>query len=414
MDLEFTSEQEELRSSVRAFLAAECPIDLVRQVVEDTIVGAAPSESGSPAAAAPAASAAPPVGALGGGCASSLTGRAGELWQAMVALDWPALNVPEECGGMGLGMAEVALVVEELGAVVAPGPFLATATQFVPAVVAAGTADQRRRLLAPIASGERTGALAVADHPGRWSGGVSATAERTSAGWVLRGVKHMVCAGPQDPSDVVVVARPTTSEPGIGMFVVPLHRLDVHSERVLDPSRPLSRVVVDGVEVPDGDVLGDPGAPTLAAALDRVMAEAALGFAVEIVGTCRSLLDMTIEHAKNRRQFGVPIGSFQAVKHKMADLYVALERARSLAYYAIAAIDEHDPQAPLAVAMAKAAADDCQRVVCRESIQTFGGIGFTWEADVHLFAKRAMSAGALFGSAREHRLTIARLLGACA
>ncbi len=392
MDLEFTPDQEELRTTVRAFLAAECPVELVRRVVESRMRSGA---HGDPAGTDPAG-----------------TDPALDLWRSMASLDWPALNVPGDFGGMGLGMAEVAVVTEELGAVLAPGPFLATATQFVPVVVRAGNADQGERLLGPVASGHRTGALAVADHPARWvPDGIMATAERTSSGWVLGGVKHMVCVGPDDAADLVVAARPSTSEGGVGLFVVAREHLVVRAERVLDASRPLSSVVVDGVEVPDENVLGDPGAPTVAAALRQAMAEAALGFAVEVIGTCRTLFDMTVSYAKDRHQFGVPIGSFQAVKHKMTDLYVALERARSLVYYAVATVDEGDPGAPLAIAMAKAAADDCQRLVCREAIQTFGGIGFTWEADVHLYVKRAMTAGAMFGSAAEHRLVVARLLG---
>jgi len=387
MDLEFTVDQEELRTSARAFLAAECPVGLVRKVVE----GGHPT--GDP---------------TGHPTADPTAG----LWRAMASLDWPALNIPEGCGGMGLGTAEVAVVAEELGAVAAPGPFLATATQFVPAVLRAGSPDQQARLLGPVAAGERTGALAVADHPARWSTGhISATADRTGSGWVLNGTKHMVCVGPADAADLVVVARPSTATMGTGLFVVPRERLEIRPERVLDGSRPLSLAVMDGVEVPDDDVLGDPGEPAVAAALERVVAEAALGFAVELIGTCRTLFDMTVRYAKDRHQFGVPIGSFQAVKHKMADLYVALERARSLVYYAVATVDEDDPGLLLAVAMAKAAADDCQRLVCREAIQTFGGIGFTWEADVHLYVKRAMTSGAMFGSAADHRLAVARLLG---
>jgi alkylation response protein AidB-like acyl-CoA dehydrogenase len=380
VDLEFSDEQAELRTSVRAFLERECPPSRVRSVVE----------TGEPAA---------------------------DLWAAMVGLDWPALNVPEDCGGMGLGFAEVAVVAEELGTAIAPVPYLPTATQFVPAVAEAAGAEQRRRLLGPVAAGERTGALAVADHPSRWTvAGVTATAERAAGGWALHGEKQAVMVTPATAgsTDVVVAARVAGApgDPaGVGLFVVPAPTLSLRPVRTLDASRPLAAAGLDGVVVPDDRVLGDPGGEAVAAALARALEMAAVALALEAVGTCQALFDLTLQHAKDRHQFGVPIGSFQAVKHRMADGYIALERARALCYFAVAAIAEGDPRRALAAAMAKAGADDCQRLVCQDSIQTFGGIGFTWEADVHLYVKRAQSSGALFGSAAEHRLAVARLLG---
>jgi alkylation response protein AidB-like acyl-CoA dehydrogenase len=157
--------------------------------------------------------------------------------------------------------------------------------------------------------------------------------------------------------------------------------------------------------------LGTPGSPELLEALTRGIEEATVALAVETLGVCQRLFDLTLDYAKNRHQFGVPIGSFQAIKHKMADLFVTIERARALAYYAVAAVAEDDPRRSMAVAMAKAAADDCQVLVCQESIQTFGGIAFTWEHDVQLYVKRATTSGSLFGTAAEQRLVVAELLG---
>jgi alkylation response protein AidB-like acyl-CoA dehydrogenase len=374
VDLEFTDEQEELRSSVRGFLERECPPSVVRSV----------HETRRPAI---------------------------ELWRAMVELDWPALNVPEAAGGMGLGFVEVAVVAEELGAAIAPVPYLATAAQFVPVVARAGDPDQAKRLLGPIATGERTGALAIADHPRRWRPtDVTAVAEHAPGGWVLTGEKRSVLVGEGEAADLVVVAR---APEGIGLFVVPLGTAGVTVRPVvaLDPSRPLADVAFDAVAVPGDRVLGTPGSPEVDDALERGVEQAAVALALEVVGACQVLLDLTVTHAKDRHQFGVPIGSFQAVKHRLAEAYIALERARVLAYFATAAIAEDDPRRGLAAAMAKAAADDCQQVICLDAIQTFGGIGFTWESDVHLYVKRAASSGALFGSATEHRLAVARTLG---
>ncbi len=374
MDLEFSDDQDELRRSVRAFLDRECPPSVARRV----------TETGEPAT---------------------------DLWSAMVKLDWPALDVPEDCGGIGLSFVEVAVVLEELGAHIAPGPYLATVTQYAPAVREAGTPEQRRRFLGPVAAGESTGALAVADHPRRWRPAeVTATAEATDGGWVLRGRKRAVLATP-DVDEVVVAARTgAQGGGGLGLFVVPASQLAIVPERSLDMSRPLATIELDGVRVPGDRALGQPGADA-AGALARAAEEAAVALALETVGTCQHLLEMVVAYAKERHQFGVPIGSFQAVKHKMADLFVTIERARALAYYAVAALAEDDPARAVAASMAKAAADDCQRLVCQDSIQTLGGIGFTWEHDVHLFVKRARTTGTLFGSSAEHRLVVAEQLG---
>ena len=143
---------------------------------------------------------------------------------------------------------------------------------------------------------------------------------------------------------------------------------------------------------------------------ERVIDEATAALAIEMVGTLQTIFDMTLEYAKQREQFGVPIGSFQAVKHKLVDMYVMLSRARACAYFAAATIAEDDPRRPMAVSMAKAAAGDASRIICQESIQTHGGIGYTWEHDLHLFVKRAKTGEALLGTAVDHRQRVARLL----
>jgi len=370
VDLEFTDDQDELRRSVRDFLDRECPTSVARRM----------AETGEPA---------------------------DELWAAMVKLDWPALSVPEDCGGIGLSFVEVAVVLEELGSHLAPGPYLGTVTQFTPAVREAGTPEQRRRFLGPVAAGAVTGALAVADHPRRWRpADVTATAEPADGGWVLRGHKPAVLVAP-DVDEVVVAAR--TPGPGagaVGLFVVPGADLRITPERSLDMSRPLATVDLAGVTVPADRALGRPGEDA-SAALARACEEAAVALALETLGACQRMFEMVLAYAKERHQFGAPIGSFQAVKHKMADLFVVIERARALTYYAVAALAEDDPARSTAAAMAKAAADDCQRLVGQDSIQTFGGIGFTWEHDVHLFVKRARTTGTLFGSSADHRLVVA-------
>jgi alkylation response protein AidB-like acyl-CoA dehydrogenase len=156
-------------------------------------------------------------------------------------------------------------------------------------------------------------------------------------------------------------------------------------------------------------VLGTPGASVRA--LSRALERATIAVALECVGTCQTLLDRTVEHAVNRRQFNQPIAAFQAIQHKCADMFVQVEKARATAYFAMMAVAEDDPRRTLGASMAKVAASDCQRLVCREGIQIHGGMGYTWESDVQLFVKRAKTLDALFGTGRQHRRRIADLLG---
>jgi alkylation response protein AidB-like acyl-CoA dehydrogenase len=371
VELEFTGEQEELRDSVRSFLEKECSIDVVRTVVE----------TGEPAE---------------------------QLWASMVALDWPALAVPGDNGGLGLSVVETAVVVEELGRSVAPGPFLATVTQFLPVVRETGTAEQRQRFLAEVATGALTGTVALADHPRGWAlEGLSMRAQRVEGGWVLDGTKHGLMAA-HGVDEVAVVAR---AGDGVGAFVVPAADARLVAMHSLDASRPLANATFDRVLVPDDRALGEPGSEASTRAIARAVQEATLALALETVGTCDALFELVLAYVKDRHQFGVPVGSFQAIKHKMANLFMAIERARSLCYYAVAAVAEDTADRAAAVSMAKAASDECQRLVVRESLQSLGGIGFTWEHDAHLFFKRAEADGTLFGSSAEHLLTVSRALG---
>jgi len=375
MELEFTSEQDELRDGVRDMLARECPTSLVRALVED--------------------------GASADG-----------LWQQMVELGWPALTVPEEHGGLGRGAVELAVVVEELGRVVAPGPFIPTVTQFVPAIREAGTPDQQARFFPGVAEGTRTGTLAITE-PGSGidPATVRATAERSGDGWVLSGVKDGVLGAPE-VDDVVVVARVAGTEgnDGITAFVVPIAELDAHPLIGFDATRLLATITLDGTRVPDDRVLGDPG-PATATALRRAIEHGVVALALEAVGTCQTIFDITLEYAKQREQFGVPIGSFQAIKHKLANMLVALERARATGYFAALTIAEDDDRRALAVSTAKVAAGDCQRLLAQDGIQILGGIGYTWEHDMHLYARRVKTDAQLLGTTAEHRSRIGNLLG---
>jgi alkylation response protein AidB-like acyl-CoA dehydrogenase len=373
--LEFTSEQDDLRDGVRAMLARECPISLVREVVEK---GTTPDA----------------------------------LWTQMVDLGWPALTVPERAGGLGMGAVELSVVVEELGRVLAPGPFLSTVTQFAPVVSEAGSPEQQERFLGGIAAGELTGTLALVEERGSVDAGhVTTTATPDGDGVVLAGAKETVVEA-STADEIAVIARTpgTRGDDGVGAFAV--SRADVRIDPIdaLDPTRPLARVALDGVRIGADRALGAPG-PATAAAVRRAVEVATTALAVETVGAAQAIFDITLAYAKQREQFGAPIGSFQAIKHKFADMLVALERARATSYFAALTIAEDDGRRALATSTAKAAAADCAALLAREGIQVHGGIGYTWEHDMHLYVRRVKSSSLLFGNAAQHRARVADLIG---
>lgn len=364
MDFGVSEEQHELQRSARSMLEVECPRSLVREVVEK---GSVPER----------------------------------LWRQMTELGWPALAISEEDGGIGLGFVELSLVVEELGRAVAPGPFFATTTQFAPAIEEGGSSTQRGRWLTPVAEGRIAGTFAVAEQSGIWDADtIRARAERHGDTWRLHGTKHYVIDASRS-NEMVVAAGDDLGE--VALFVVPTSDVTVTPIRSVDASREVATVTLAGVEVgTDRRLDGAPGAR----ALTRAVEVGTVAIATETVGTCQAILDLTLEHVRVREQFDAPLGSFQAVKHLCADMYVALERARSTCRFAAMTIAEDDPRRALGAAMAKAAAGDAEQTISRGGIQLHGGIGYSWEHDVHLLAKRAIASAALLGSARTHRRRI--------
>ena len=374
MELEFTTDQDELRDSIRAVLAKESPVALARQVAE--------------------------------------TGkRADALWSTMCELGWPALTVAEQYGGIGLGMLEAGILAEELGRVIAPGPLFPTVTQFVPAVRETATPQQAERFLAAVAAGEVTGSLAITERDSSFDPvDVRATATIDGDAVVLAGQKRFVVEG-DGVDELVVVARApgSTGGDGICAVVVPVESLRTTPVHAIDGTRRLAHVDLDGVRVGRDRLLEGEG--STATSLQRAIEESTVAVALEMVGTAQTIFDVTLEYAKHREQFGVAIGSFQAIKHKFADMMISLERARSTCYFAALTIAEDDPRRTSATSVAKAAAGDCQRLLGRDGIQIHGGIGYTWEHDMHLYVKRMKSGEALFGTSAAHRARIADLLG---
>lgn len=377
MELEFTTDQDELRAGIQAMLEREATPSMLRELVsrraEDP---AATSES---------------------------------LWRHMVELGWPGLTVPESAGGIGLGAVELIVLAEELGRVIAPGPLLPTVSQFVAAVVEAGDPDQQTRLLEPVAISGATGSLAVFERGAEDPGLVTATATPTADGFTLDGKKPWVLEGPSVDRLVVVARIPgSTGDEGVGAFVVDTDApgVSVDAIRDFDLTRTAATVTLAAVSVATADTLGRPG-PAVAAAIRRAIETATVALAVETVGVVQKIFDVTLEYAKEREQFGVPIGSFQAIKHKFADMAIIIERARATGYFAALTIAEDDERRAMAISMAKAAAGDAAALVAKEGIQIHGGIGYTWEHDMHVYVRRAKANAAMFGTAATHRARVA-------
>ncbi len=353
MDFELTDDQLELQRVVREVAERECPAALVRAVVDGT-------------------------------------GDAGALWKTYVELDWPGLVVPESAGGIGLGAVELVLLLEELGRVADPTPLLGTTSQYLPLVQRCGDPDQQAALLAPLTTGA-TGAAA-------FDGDVRAT--RSGDGWTLAGTAAHVLDG--DRADQLAVVAAT--DDGDAVFVVPATDVTATRQRTFDDTLHVADVVLDDVRVDADRALLAGGEAGIATA--RAMA--ATGLAAVMVGASQRAFDLALDHIKQRQQFGVPIGSFQALKHMAADVYIALERARAVCQFAALAIDEDDDRRLVAASMAKAAAGDAQRIAGQHGIQFFGGLGFTWENDLHLYVRRAKAGELLLGTSAEHRVRIAK------
>jgi len=370
MILGVTAEQEELRASVRRFLSARVPITAVRELMETT------------------------------------DGMDAGVWrQAGEQLGLQGIAIPEEYCGAGFSFAEQAIVLEELGAALYGGPYLASAVLAATALLASPDEDARKRYLPGIASGETIATLAFTEEDGSWEPDAIRLAATSSAdGWRLDGRKSFVLDG-HTAHLILVVAR---SAGGLSLFAVPADASGLATTALptLDQTRKLARL--DFTAVP-ATLLGPAGDG--AAVLGRVLDVAAIAQAAEQLGGAQRALDMAVDYAKIRYQFGRPIGSFQAIKHRCADLLMEVESLRSAVQYAAAAVAEGSPEVPVVAALVKAYASDVFFHVTAENIQIHGGIGFTWEHDAHLYFKRAKASELFLGDASYHREHLATRIG---
>ncbi len=348
MDFDFSEAQYELRDEARRFLERECPPAVVRELVEDP------------------------------------SGWSKDLWKQMADLGWMGLPFPEEYGGLGQSFLDLTLVLGELGRTLAPVPYLSSVVLAGQAVVHHGSEEQRRRLLPRISSGDRVAAVVLPDGEG--------PVVRSEPD--LAGERTAVLDAPL--ADLLVVAAEGPDGPC--WFVVE-EGFDVVPQIAFDRTRPLGTVALAGVP---GERLERPGLqPALRIGVAAVCAE--------MVGVAERILEMTVAHAKVREQFGRPIGSFQAIKHKCAEMAMGLEASRAAAMYACWAVAADAEDADEAVSVAKSYCSDALGHLAEEAVQVHGGIAYTWEHDMHLYLRRMKSLEALMGDAAFHRERLARL-----
>jgi alkylation response protein AidB-like acyl-CoA dehydrogenase len=355
MNFDFSEDLNMLRDEARKFLAERCPTRAVRRILE----GDAPYDR--------------------------------ELWQQVAQMGWLGAAVPEAYGGAGLGHEGLCVLAEELGRAIAPIPFASSVYLATEAIMAHGSDAQKQKYLPKLAAGELIGSFAIAE--GADNPRPEAVAVRLQGGSVSGSKWPVADGGIADFA--VVVAKDDTGTPRLAIVDLAGKGVARTALKTIDPTRDQARLDFDGAPA---ELLGDGGAgwPSVQALLDR----AAVLVAFEQVGGAQACLEMATAYAKDRVAFGRPIGSFQAIKHKLADVYIATELARSNAYYGAWALSTDAPELPLAAAAARVAATEAYHLASKENIQTHGGMGFTWELDCHLFYRRAKMLALALGSAR--------------
>jgi len=366
----FSEEQEELRRFVRQFLEEKSPESAVREQMD--------TEKGYDDA----------------------------VWSQMAGqLGLQGLIIPEEYGGSGFGYVALTVVLEEVGRALLCAPFFSSVVLAANALIHSGDEQAKSALLPGIAGGETTAALAFTEENGRWDeSGITVQATPDGGGWRISGAKMYVIDG--HTADVVLVAARTAA--GVSLFWGPAGAdgLTRPALSTMDQTRKQAKLTFEGVEATLIGAEGQ-GWPVLETVLDL----AAVALAAEQVGGAQRCLDMSVEYAKVRVQFGRPIGSFQAIKHKCADMLLEVESAKSAAYYAGWCAAEMNDELPQVASLAKSYCSEAYFHAAAENIQIHGGIGFTWEHPAHLYFKRAKSSELLFGDPTYHRELLAQRIG---
>jgi alkylation response protein AidB-like acyl-CoA dehydrogenase len=370
MNFGFSEEQDELRKMVRRFLEEKSPESEVRRLM-------ASAEGYDPA-----------------------------VWHQMAnELALQGLGIPEEFGGQGYGPVELYVVFEEMGAALLCSPYFSTVALAANALLLVGSDENKSAYLPGIASGETIATLALTDDAGQWNlAATSTVAVKSGDGYVVNGVRSFVTDG----STATLLLVPAVTDKGLSLFALDANASGVEREALstMDQTRKQSRIVLTNAPA---KLIGVEGGAL--AGLEATLQVAAAALAAEQVGGAQRVLDASVEYAKNRVQFGRPIGSFQAIKHKCADMLLDVESAKSAAYYAAWAAQERNDELPIAASLAKSFCSEAYFHCAAENIQIHGGIGFTWEHPAHLYFKRAKSSELFLGDPAYHRELLAQRLG---
>jgi alkylation response protein AidB-like acyl-CoA dehydrogenase len=376
MDFGLSEEQELLQQSARDFLARECPTPFVREMMREA------------------------------------DGFSRAFHEKIVGMGWTGLVIPEVFGGLGLSMLDLAALSEEMGRAVVPGPFFSSSVLATLTLLFAGANAQRKQWLPRIASGDAVGTLAFLEESDRLDAqGIAARCAKTRGGHRLNGTKMFVTDAHVADFMIVAFRSRGQGESGICLFLVPRDTpgVSIQPLQSIDQTRRPCEVTLKNVEVSAAARIADEmkGWKVLSRAMDA----ACIVLAADGLGGAQRALEMSVEYSKVRQQFGRPIGSFQAVKHICAEMASEIEPARSLVWYAAYAFDHEPRHAARAASMAKARLSDAYSRVTNRAVQIHGGIGFTWEHDMHLWFKRAKWNEAAFGDATHHRERLAQLAG---
>lgn len=335
------------------------------------------------------------------------------VWKKLVAeMGWTGIGIPEKYDGLGLGQIEIAIVQQEMGRTLHASPFLANNALAAPAILAAGNETQRAELLPKLADGSSIAALACTGPQGiPGVDGIEVLLTPNGANFTLSGAAGFVVFGQHADLLIVAARAPDSSgNKGISLLALPRDLPGIRIEKlaVMDLTRPYASIVFDAVVIEPVHILGTPGQG--GAALERTLALGNIALAAEQCGGAEKCLAFATDYAKQREQFGRAIGSFQAIKHKLADMMVLVEAAKSAVYYAACTADENPEQLAEAAAVAKAYCADAFFKCAGEAIQIHGGIGYTWEHDAQLYFKRARASMNLLGDSRFQREAIAEQL----
>jgi alkylation response protein AidB-like acyl-CoA dehydrogenase len=371
-------QQEMLKTMARDFLAKECPMTNVRKLME------------------------------------SDTGFSQELWKKMADLGWLGLVFPEKYGGTAMNFRDLTILLEEMGRTVLPSPFLSTLLLVGMPILAFGTDEQKDEILPRIAGGEIVCTLAALEDDGDWwADSINVRADRRGDHYVINGTKLFVPDARVANLMLIAARTRRTENPEDGITLFLLDTKDVWGTlttplKTIDETRKLWEVTFMNVPVPTKNILGELHQGWTI--MKQIALNTTAALCAEMVGAGEKVLEMTVAYLKERIAFGVPIGSFQALQHRAADLVIGLEYSRSLMEWAAETIKENDPDAPIAVSMAKSFCGDTMKKVVAEGIQMHGGIGFTWDHDMHLYFKRIWASDNSFGDSIYHRELIAKSL----